>query len=132
MSETTKTAYTYTCIYNLKNASISYNWPYLFVDYFSSIELIAIDLNALPMQSHNVVSYLCMIILITIIKTFINDSAFIRPSTQYGLTTITTWFNNTYKRLIEYDMLPMPLLGMRWTSQSINNQYSVVGNKCHV
>jgi len=29
-------------------------------------------------------------------------------------------------------MVPRPLLDMRWTSQSINNQYKLVGNKLHV
>ena len=29
-------------------------------------------------------------------------------------------------------MVPMPLLDMRWTSKSINNQYKLVGNKLHV
>jgi len=30
------------------------------------------------------------------------------------------------------DMVPRLLLDMRWTSQSINNQYKLVGNKLHV
>jgi len=29
-------------------------------------------------------------------------------------------------------MVSMPLLDMRWTSQRINNHYTLVGNKLHV
>ena len=29
-------------------------------------------------------------------------------------------------------MVPRPLSDMRWTSQRINNQYNLVGNKLHV
>ena len=32
----------------------------------------------------------------------------------------------------DYEMVPRPLLDMRWTNQSINNQYSLVSNKLHV
>jgi len=32
----------------------------------------------------------------------------------------------------DYDMVPRPLLDMRWTSQSITYQLQLVGNKLHV